>query len=211
MMKRGKKYILALGGLVILGSLMSCGGRGTNHLATNAGGLLPYETVQAAESTQTTHHQTKETWSTIASFETKYNPDLKNRTTNIKVAADIINGITLNPGDTFSFNDTIGFCTTKKGYKKAKIFLDGKEVDGMGGGICQLSSTMYNAALKANIEVVERHAHGKRVYYVEEGKDATIAYPDLDLKLKNTTSTPIQFSTKMENGTLTFSISKKNI
>ncbi len=95
--------------------------------------------------------------------------------------------LSLNLGETFSFCDTVGKATPEEGYEKADIFdKDGNVTKGYGGGNCQISSTLYNAVLNlSNIKIVERHEHSKKVYYVEEGKDAAVAYGSIDFKFKN--------------------------
>lgn len=135
-------------------------------------------------------------------FETKYNQMLKNRTTNLEVASKTVHGLEIAPGGVFSFNEVVGLATEEKGYKKAKIFLKGEEIMGLGGGICQLSSALYNSADQAGLEIVERHAHSMKVHYVPEGRDAATAYGGVDLKFKNTLKTPIRIHAQMNDGTL---------
>ena len=93
----------------------------------------------------------------------------------------------LKNGETFSFCNTVGKATPDRGYKKADVFdSNGNVIKGYGGGNCQISSTLYNAVLKLDkLEVVERHEHSKKVYYVPEGKDAAVAYGSVDFKFKN--------------------------
>ena len=93
----------------------------------------------------------------------------------------------LNLGETFSFCNTVGKATPEEGYEKADIFdKDGNVVKGYGGGNCQISSTLYNAVLTLpSIEIIERHEHSQKVYYVPVGKDAAVAYGSIDFKFKN--------------------------
>lgn len=111
------------------------------------------------------------------------------RLSNIKRAASSINNIILVPNQEFSFNSIVGERTKNKGYEEAPIFIrtkDGTQKGmGVGGGVCQVSSTIYKCAKNANLEIVERHAHSKKVFYTEIGDDATVAYPSTDLKFRN--------------------------
>jgi len=141
-----------------------------------------------------------------ASLTTEYNEKIKNRTTNLVIATKTINGTILRPGETFSFNEAIGKTTWAKGYRPAKIFVRGKEEEGMGGGICQLSSTLYNAADFAGLEIVERHPHSKKVGYVKEGRDAATSYGGVDLKFKNTLTHPVKIVATAVGGKLTVAI-----
>lgn len=105
---------------------------------------------------------------------------------NIKLAISKLDNVTIKAGEEFSFNNTIGAMGEKQGYKKATGFDgNGKKIKIYGGGMCQISSTLYNAALIANFEITERHAHSRRVYYVPKDKDATVSYGGADLKFKN--------------------------
>lgn len=123
----------------------------------------------------------------VASFYTNIYDKNENRMNNLRVAAGNLNNTVIKASETFSFNDTMGPSTKEKGYKEAKIFdADGNVIQGYGGGICQISSTLYNAALELNLEIIERHEHSKKVQYVENGKDAAISYDRLDLKFRNT-------------------------
>lgn len=123
----------------------------------------------------------------ISTFSTKISQDDSDRQNNIKICCDELNGAIVKSGETFSFCDTVGQATEEKGYKKAETFDNkGNTIMGYGGGKCQVSSTLYNAVLEApNLTVVERYPHSKKVYYVPEGKDATVAYGSVDFKFKN--------------------------
>jgi len=141
-----------------------------------------------------------------ASLTTDYNDKIKNRTTNLEIATKTINGVILQPGDVFSFNETIGKTTREKGYKPAKIFVRGKEEEALGGGICQVSSTLYNAADFGGMEIIERHPHSKKVGYVKEGRDAATSYGGVDLKFKNVLAHPVKIVAKAAGGKLTVSL-----
>lgn len=128
----------------------------------------------------------------IANFSTNLFGD-DNRIENIRLTCNAINGFTLQNGKTFSFNDVVGQPTADKGYKEADVIIGTKTEKGLGGGNCQVSTTIYNAILKVpEIEVIERNPHKKKVAYVEEGKDASVSYGVLDLKFKNNTGSPIK-------------------
>lgn len=146
----------------------------------------------------------------ISSFSTTLLDSQANRVDNIEIAANSINCEKIMPGEEFSFNGVLGKRTGAKGYKKAPIIIkteDGpKKGYGVGGGICQLSTTIYNAALKANLEITERHSHSKKVNYVPEGKDATVAYGSMDFKFKNNRQYPIIIKVELSNKTLTVKI-----
>ena len=142
----------------------------------------------------------------LSTFSTQYNTSNANRTTNLKLAADKINGFVLAPGEDFSYNKVVGSRTIEAGYKEAKIYSNGEVVDGIGGGICQISSTLYNSVVLANLEIVERHNHQFLTSYVSAGRDATVSYGAKDLKFKNTRSYPIKINLSVENGIVDCSI-----
>jgi vancomycin resistance protein YoaR len=119
---------------------------------------------------------------------------------NVILAASRINGVLIPPGKTFSFNETVGDISAATGYQSAYIIKDGKTVLGDGGGVCQVSSTLFRAALAAGLPIVERHAHAYRVHYYEEGGfkpglDATVFGPTVDLKFTNDTPSYILIQT----------------
>ena len=115
----------------------------------------------------------------------------ENRNNNIALSARAINGITVLPGETFSFNQTTGERTAAKGYKEAAAISGGQSKDEIGGGVCQTSSTLFNAVARANLEIVERNPHAWPSSYVEKGFDATVNWPGLDFKFRNNTEYPI--------------------
>lgn len=128
----------------------------------------------------------------IASVSTPLLDKHKGRLTNIQLAAEQINGAVIPPGGSFSFNQTVGERTAEKGYQQAVIFKDQEELMGLGGGICQLSSTLYLAALQGGLEVTERHAHQLPVHYVGQDQDAAIEFGSLDLVFVNNTDRPLR-------------------
>ena len=136
----------------------------------------------------------------ISTFSTRYDASNVPRSTNLKLATDKLNGVVVMPGDTFSYNKTLGKRTTELGYKEAAGYSGGKVVPMVGGGICQISSTLYDAVVLANLEVVERHNHAFTTSYVGAGKDATVVYGSLDFKFKNTRNYPITLKASAQNG-----------
>ena len=128
----------------------------------------------------------------LAHYLTKLSGDT-NRRTNIKLSCQAINGTIVEPGQTFSFNQVVGNPTSDKGYLEADVIINDRITKGIGGGNCQVSSTLYNAALESNnIEIIERNNHGQKVSYFPEGKDAAVAYGKLDMKFKNNTGSKIK-------------------
>ena len=135
----------------------------------------------------------------LGSVSTNHTNDA-NRNTNLKLAAKAINGKLIRPGETFSYNQTLGERTEKKGYKPAGAYMAGKTVETVGGGICQVSSTLYYACLKADLQIVERTAHGYTVSYMPYGMDATVSWGSLDYKFKNNTDYPIRIEAWVSGG-----------
>ena len=135
----------------------------------------------------------------LGSVSTNHTNDA-NRNTNLKLACKAINGKLIRPGETFSYNATLGERTEKKGYKPAGAYMAGKSVQTVGGGICQVSSTLYYACLKADLEIVERTAHGFTVSYMPYGMDATVSWGSLDYKFKNNTDYPIRIEAWVSDG-----------
>ena len=142
----------------------------------------------------------------ISQFTTKYDASNRNRSTNLKIAADKINGKVLMPGEEFSFNKIVGKRTVEEGYKDAKIYSDGAVVDGLAGGICQISSTLYNAVLLANLEITERRNHSFTTSYVPAGKDATVVWGTTDFRFFNSRTYPIKIEASVNNGIAEFKI-----
>ena len=143
---------------------------------------------------------------TISTCTTKYDTTNTNRATNLEIATSKINGTVLAPGEVFSFNKVVGERTTKNGFKEAIIYADGELDYGIGGGICQISSTLYNSVLLANLEIVERKNHSMTVSYLPIGCDATVSYGSVDFKFKNSRSYPIKISATVNTGVITISV-----
>ena len=136
----------------------------------------------------------------LSSFSTKYDATNKNRSSNLKLASDKINGTILLPGEEFSYNKVVGERTIAAGFKEAHIFSGGKVVDGLGGGICQIATTLYDTVLYANLEVTERRNHGLPAGYVQNGLDATVSYGSIDFKFVNSRKYPIKIVSQVKNG-----------
>ncbi len=143
----------------------------------------------------------------MASFSTVIGDNSSGRLTNIRITCSIINGTIINPNETFSFNEIVGKPTAERGYQEAKIIVDHKTETGIGGGNCQVSSTLYNAVLATgSLTVVERSEHGKEVGYVPKGKDAAVSYGSLDFKFKNTTNHKIKINISTDDKNITATI-----
>ena len=142
----------------------------------------------------------------LGTFTTRYDAKDADRTTNLRLACQKLNNKVVMPGETFSYNQTLGERTIAAGYKNAKVYENGQVVDGIGGGICQISSTLYNAVLLANLDIVERRNHQFVTSYVEAGKDATVVYGTTDFRFKNTRKYPIKIIATANSGIATISI-----
>ena len=142
----------------------------------------------------------------LAQYDTAYDVTNKNKANNLSIALSKINGVVLKPGETFSYNKTLGARTIENGYKEAAIYSNGKIVNGLGGGICQGSTTLYNAVIMANLEIVERQNHMFVPSYVKPGYDATVVYGSIDFKFKNTRNYPIKIVASANSGVARVSI-----
>ena len=141
----------------------------------------------------------------ISAYTTNTTKD-KNRNTNIELSARAISGITVQPGEIFSFNGATGERTAAKGYKEAPAISGGQSKDEVGGGVCQTSSTLFNAVVRADLEIIERNAHAWPSSYIEKGFDATVNWPGLDFKFKNNTDQPIFIVAGYSNRQVTVNI-----
>ncbi len=142
----------------------------------------------------------------LSTFSTNYSTRDADRTTNLRLAANKINGTVLMPGETFSYNQVVGARTIAAGYKEAPIYVSGEVVDGLGGGICQITSTLYNAVIYANLEIVERSNHQFVPSYVSASRDATVVYGSIDFKFKNNRNYPIKLVCSVSGGVANFQI-----
>ena len=148
-------------------------------------------------------------WDKISSYTTYFNAEEKDRSENIAIAASLIDGVTVQPYGEFSFNQTVGRRTSDAGFRQAKIIVNGEYVLGVGGGVCQVSTTLYNAALKAGLSVTEFHPHSLRVGYVPPSRDAMVS-SESDLKFYNPHSHPVRLSAKVSGGAVRVAFLGKN-
>ena len=142
----------------------------------------------------------------LSQYSTSYSTRNQKRTTNLRLAANKINGTVLMPGETFSYNKVVGERTIAAGYQEAPIYVSGKVVDGLGGGICQITTTLYNAVVYANLEIVERSNHQFVPSYAPASRDATVVYGSIDFKFKNNRNYPIKILCSVQNGIANFQI-----
>lgn len=142
----------------------------------------------------------------IGAHTTYYNTAVTGRAYNVYLAATKINDVVLNVGEEFSFNHYVGRANAAEGFKTATVYTAEGMVPGVGGGICQVSSTLYNAALYADLDITQRRNHSYTVAYVKNGLDATVSYGSLDFKFKNNTKGPIKISAYTNNGAVTVKI-----
>ncbi len=139
----------------------------------------------------------------IGRFTTHFDRGVVGRSHNVARAAAAIDGEVLHPGDTFSFNETVGPTNAERGYEEAPELFKGKFITGVGGGACQVSSTLYNSVLLAGLQVVERYNHSRVLAYVAAGRDATVNYGGADFRFKNSTAYPLQLRATVADGALT--------
>ena len=169
-----------------------------------------YKTISGKRVYSQYYSNSKTNTGLIAKISLYSSSSTKNRNTNLKVASKAINGIILKPGQTFNWFKVVGKTSAKKGYKNATVFENHKAVQGMGGGICQVSTTLYQAAKKAGLKIVERHTHSLPVSYTRKGKDATVAYGAKNLRIKNNKKYAIKIVTSSSGGRTTCKIYRVN-
>ena len=158
----------------------------------------------------TENSETKDKTETkISSFSTPIVDDNENRINNIKITCKRISNTIVKPNEEFSFCDVVGQPTSDDGYKEAHAFVNGELTNAIGGGNCQVSTTIYNAAKKIDgVEITERHEHDKPVGYIEMGKDATVAYDYLDLKFENHNDFDLKLKAYIKNNKVCVDIYK---
>ncbi|WP_433742331.1 VanW family protein [Falsibacillus pallidus] len=142
----------------------------------------------------------------IGRYVTYFNPGNAERSNNIQLAADAINNSVIFPNETFSFNKTVGKRTKDRGYLPAPIIIRGELSEGVGGGICQVSSTLFNAVDKAGVTIVERYSHSRKVPYVPPKRDATVSWYGPDFTFKNPHNQPILIRSKVTEGQVVITI-----
>lgn len=156
------------------------------------------------EKNETTKKETE-----IASFTTKIYTKDSGRQNNLTLACSALNDTTVENGKTFSFSKTVGRATSSKGYKKADVFRNGDVIEALGGGLCQVSTTLYNAVLKIpELKVTERHPHSNKVPYIKSGKDAAVSYGAQDFKFINNTGNTIKIKASNTKNNVTVKLFK---
>lgn len=181
-----------------------------NQLKDNINGELNSTNNVTVDLETTEPRVTKEDLSKIkdvmSTFSSSYGTSAAGRSNNIEIATKAINGTVVMPGETFSFNDIVGPRTIERGYQEAGTYVGNKVEPGIGGGICQVSTAIYRAAMKANLRSVERTNHSMAVGYAQPGLDATVSYGYLDYKFKNTYDFPIYIQGSTVGKVLTYHI-----
>ncbi|MFB4158642.1 VanW family protein [Geomicrobium sp. JSM 1781026] len=144
----------------------------------------------------------------IGSFTTSFNTNTTGRVENIRISTESINRVVLGPGDSFSFHEVVGQASAERGYQEANVIVDGEFTNGMGGGICQTSTTLYNAIADAGLDVTERHHHSLPIDYVPEGEDAMVSWGWADLKFQNNHDIPVMITGDVDasSGNVTFNV-----
>jgi len=144
--------------------------------------------------------------STLSSYSSKYKTSSENRAYNVELAASKINGLIIADGEEFSYNKVIGNAGLENGYKTSTVYSEGKVIEGVGGGVCQVSSTLYCAVLRTGLDVTKRYNHSLPVSYVPGGQDATVAYDYLDFRFKNNTGAPVKIIATCSDRTVTVTL-----
>ena len=216
--------ILIISAIVIGGAIwwyMSSNANNNNQAQNNRNNEINYQAEKSASNVNSENNKTDNTTNNtstiqvqkqeteIANFTTKiYNKD-EERQNNIGITCKALTSKEIRPGETFSFCETVGKSTTEKGYQEADIYVEGEKKQGLGGGNCQVSTTLYNAVVQIpELEIVERHLHSGHVPYIEEGKDAAVAYGSYDFKFKNNTQDVIKIVMDNNNDNITAKIIK---
>ncbi len=195
-MKKRTVTALLLGGVFFF-----CAGAGMRVKINSTGAWLRTTTVSAEENPYG--------WDKISSYTTYFDEGDKGRCQNIAIAASLVHGVAVQAYGEFSFNATVGKRTEEAGFQQAKIIVGGEYVSGVGGGVCQVSTTLYNAALKGGLEAVEYHPHSLRVGYIPPSRDAMVSSGS-DLKLFNPHSFPVYLSAQVFQGGIRVAFFGKN-
>lgn len=225
-----KRLIGIMLSVILIGSVLtSCGGL-TENEETTASTTEPTTTtttvVTTTEDTETTFAEstTRKIYTglskdstgdypyKIATYTSSYNANDETRTANLKAAVDKINNIKIPDEGVFSFNQTVGKRTVTAGYETAKVIKDGEFTDGLGGGVCQVSSTVFECVLRANVDIVARTNHTLKISYVPLGGDATVQWNSKDFQFKNNLGCDIRLTMTCKNGKLTCTVyAKKDV
>jgi vancomycin resistance protein YoaR len=147
----------------------------------------------------------------IGHYTTYFNANNKNRSNNIAIAAKTLNNHVVFPGETFSFNQVVGKRTTAKGYLRATVIVRGELSEGIGGGICQVSSTLFNSVDRAGLKIVQRYSHSRNVPYVPSGRDATVSWDGPDFVFQNRYNQPILIRANAGGGTISISLYSSHV
>ena len=182
----------------------------TNNSVENNYGTSNITNTNINTTPQPSNENKPKTEELISSFSTKIYTKDSSRQNNISITSSTLNETIVANGSTFSFCNTIGPATSAKGYQEADIFdKDGNKKKGLGGGNCQVSTTLYNAVLKVpSLVVTERHEHSNKVPYIETGKDAAVAYGSYDLKFRNETGYDVKIKTDATSDNITINLYK---
>ncbi len=211
-------FCIALAAVMLCGALAGCSARAPEEETTEA------ETTTTEPTTPTTtedpattfpENETRKIYPAlekdaegsypykIAEYSTYYNGNEAERTANLKVAANRVNNLVVKSGEVFSFNQNVGKRTVTAGYATAKVISDGEFVDGLGGGVCQVSSTIFQCVLRANVKIVARSYHSLEIGYVPLGGDATVQWNSVDFQFENSLNTDIRLVMYAGSGKLT--------
>jgi len=163
-------------------------------------GDLPLGDKETAEDTVQTESEPPREPELIGEFATPIVDNTPSRLKNLELACAYINGRVLEPGAEFSFNAVVGVRTGERGFEMGYVFVGNQKQEQIGGGICQISSTLYNAALGAGMEITERHPHMRRVDYVKAGSDATVSYGELDFRFRNARDSAVKIEAYIADG-----------
>ena len=183
----------------------------TNDFSTNntSTEINVNENTNNKNSANNEKNETTEKETEIASFTTKIYTKDSGRQNNLTLACSALNDTTVENGKTFSFSKTVGRATSSKGYKKADVFRNGDVIEALGGGLCQVSTTLYNAVLKIpELKVTERHPHSNKVPYIKSGKDAAVSYGAQDFKFINNTGNTIKIKASNTKNNVTVKLFK---
>lgn len=167
---------------------------------------LKYTAVKRTQSLESVKNKTK----LLSSFSTSFDGGNVSRAHNIRLASKFINGLILKKDEVFSFNSVVGQRTAERGFKKAKIIEKGEFVEGTGGGVCQVSTTIYNAAVLSGCKILEFHPHSLAVSYVPPSRDAMVSGTYFDLKFQNTTGCDLYIRSAVSQNSISFTLYGKS-
>lgn len=179
-----------------------------NEIKATEASTKETKTEATTEAKQPETEATQKVVEFLNSYTTNFDSSKTNRISNIKLASKQINDIIIGPNEIFSFNETVGPMGEKEGYKKAVTYVNGQEKENFGGGVCQVSTTIFNAVNQLGVKIVERHNHSHEVPYAENGNDAAVSYGGADFKFKNTNPYSLQLNIDVKEKTITVSVSK---